>query len=295
MNQFAPLIREISEQLRVPQPARSRILLEIAADLEGIYEHYQEQGMPAEQAAARAKETCVLSGDALESLVRIHQTPFRRLLDRLSEQARTTWERTMLVLVALFIVAVTVRMILAEQLLATASRFLWPVAGMAVIAAVTVLVKAYCLYLKQDHEPRRLRNGLWLLLFLAVMSLGLGHLGAVVELYLTARRIVADDGTTFRNLVGFMQGTSAMLVVSMLVAVAISVLWFVLLGTAQRIERAEAEVLLESQVDSSERGTQRSQQSSEQPAERSAGACPPETGGCDPSTRKKHQLLGGVL
>ncbi len=69
MSQFAPLIREIGEQLCVPQPARSRILLEISADLEDLSAHYRSQGLSPQAAATRTRETLALSGEALERLV----------------------------------------------------------------------------------------------------------------------------------------------------------------------------------------------------------------------------------
>jgi hypothetical protein len=244
MSQFAPLIREIGAELRVPQPARSRILLEIAADLEGMFAHYRSQGLSSGEAAARARETLALSGEALDGLRRIHQPPVRRLLDLLSVQAQAAWERVTLAVLAVCVALLTVREVLTSRGSVGTSSFVWPIAGIAAVALLLGLVKIYALYLKQDHEPLRLRRGLDSLLFLAASSLGLGLLGLMVELYLTARRIIGDQEWTQPYLPEFLLRSSALMMLSLLVAIAIGVAWFVLLGTVQRIERAEAEGLM---------------------------------------------------
>ena len=43
MNRFASILSALNERLPLPQPARSRVLLEIAADLEACYEAAREQ------------------------------------------------------------------------------------------------------------------------------------------------------------------------------------------------------------------------------------------------------------
>ncbi len=44
MNRFAPLLKSINARLDLPQPTKSRIILEIASDLEDMYQFYQSQG-----------------------------------------------------------------------------------------------------------------------------------------------------------------------------------------------------------------------------------------------------------
>jgi hypothetical protein len=246
MSQFAPLIMEISERLCVPQPARSRILLEIAADLEDLYGHYLARGMAPEEAAARTRATLELSEEALASLIRIHEPPLRRLLERLSEQARSLWERVTLLVVTIFVVVLTVSELLTTHTLATGGLFVWPLAAIAVTATLIALVKIYTLYLKQDHDLYRLRRGLDLLLFLATASLAVGLFGLIAEVLVTARHIVSDIDWAQLHLTDCLIRISVTSMFSMVVAIAIGVAWFVLLSKVQRIERAEAEVLLTS-------------------------------------------------
>jgi hypothetical protein len=246
MSQFTPLIREISERLCVPQPARSRIILEIAADLEDLYGHYLARGMAPEEAAARSRATLELSDEALASLIRIHEPPLRRFLERFSEQARSLWERVTLIVVALCVVALTVSELLTTHTLASGGRFVWPLAAITVAAVLIALVKIYTLYIKQEHDLHRLRRGLDPLLFLATSSLAVGLFGLIVEIFVTARHIVSNIDWAQLNLIDCLIRISVMSMFSMVVAIAIGVAWFVLLSKVQRIERAEAEVFMTS-------------------------------------------------
>ena len=52
MSRFADTLRLINQRLSLPEPAKSRVLLEIAADLEGLFEHYSANGRDDQEAAA---------------------------------------------------------------------------------------------------------------------------------------------------------------------------------------------------------------------------------------------------
>ena len=45
MSRFALLLTEIDERLNLHQPAKGRILLEIAADIHDLFDYYQSCGM----------------------------------------------------------------------------------------------------------------------------------------------------------------------------------------------------------------------------------------------------------
>ena len=44
MKQFTPILKRINERLNLPQPTKSRIILEITCDLEDAYDFYLENG-----------------------------------------------------------------------------------------------------------------------------------------------------------------------------------------------------------------------------------------------------------
>ena len=55
MNQFTPLLKQLNSRLDLPQPQKSRILLEISADLNDLYDLYVSQGHSREEAKQRAE------------------------------------------------------------------------------------------------------------------------------------------------------------------------------------------------------------------------------------------------
>jgi hypothetical protein len=154
-------------------------------------------------------------------------------------EARPDWARTVLMLVMISMPVIIVLSLLLEGYLARGSRFIWPVLGIAVVALAIALVKTTTLCFKSSIEPRRQRWGLIPLIFLAITSVGLGVYGLVVELFLAARRIAADVEGMYAYIGRGLVGSSATLIVAMMVAIAISVMWFMLRSMVQRIEQAE--------------------------------------------------------
>ena len=45
MTDFTAALRRIDSRLHLPQPARSRVILELAGDLEELYRHYRATGL----------------------------------------------------------------------------------------------------------------------------------------------------------------------------------------------------------------------------------------------------------
>ncbi len=86
MSRFAGELRETCERLSLPQPTRSRVLLEISADMEDLYHLNRERGLSESEAHTLAVENCDLSYDSLAALTEIHTGPARRILDTLPSE-----------------------------------------------------------------------------------------------------------------------------------------------------------------------------------------------------------------
>lgn len=174
MSRFRDLLRRTNERLDMPQPEKSRILLEIAADLEDAFELYRSEGLDEEEAARRAEEKFEVSEEALRELVEIHQSAFRRFLGRISGQAQTRWERVLLVAVVVCIAAFAGREFLSAEPFRRAGSFVWAVAGTALAAFVLTVIKAYTIYIRRERDVRKLRKGLQWLPVLGGLSLAAG-------------------------------------------------------------------------------------------------------------------------
>ena len=258
MKQFTPLLKSINERLDLPQPIKSRIILEIAADLDDLYQLYLSRGIEENEAAQKAEEKIDLTDEALNELVQIHQSLFRKLLDKITAQAQNRWERVAFILVLLFIAAISVQAIFSTQFLSQASKWIYPVLGISLTAILISIPKFYQLYIKKDHQIKKLRTGLSLILGMAVLNLAIGIMGYVVELFLAEDNALlfmnhlayiittreAGSGQTLSNITTWMIKSSSLIMFTLVSTIIIAFFWYILMNKVLKIERAEAAVLL---------------------------------------------------
>lgn len=245
MKRFTEILRQTNERLDLPQPIKSRIILEMAADLEDLYQFHRNRGLDESDALREAKDAFNLSPGALEQLVEIHTTPFRRFLDRLSAQAQTFWERIFLALLLVFFAVFIGPSLLRSEMLVHAGVFLWPIAGTTFAALYLATRKIYDLYIKKDHRVRPLRRGLTLLIALAGVDVVIGIQGFIFLVHSSFTLFLITTGPMNQDLGKWMIQSSATAVVSLLVAIITAVIWFVLANKVAAIERAEVVYLLE--------------------------------------------------
>ena len=125
MSRFNAFLQNTGERLALPKATRSLILVEISSDLEELFNHYVQQGLSEEEAAARAEEKVDMSDEALTELVRIHSDA-RTWTDRIARRTQPFWERFAMTLIVLFFVT--------EWVIGTGLRpfahltgFIWPI------------------------------------------------------------------------------------------------------------------------------------------------------------------------
>ncbi len=244
MTRFAPLIRVTSDRLDLPQPIKSRVLLEMAADMEDLYEHYRGQGTAAERAEEQVTEQFTFSEQALRRLTQVHASPYRRLMDSLSERTRALWERAMFIILTAFVAVLTMEVMMTAQPFSDASPFIWVVAALGAAGLVIASLRIYALYIKEDHDVRRLRRGLDALIGIGVFSVVIGHYAVLVEMCRIARAVIDEPERAFVGASICVLRTAPVMNLALLVAIGAAVLWFVLSRTVTRIEAAEASVLL---------------------------------------------------
>lgn len=243
MTSFGEVLRPLRARLPLPQPARTRVLLEVAADLEDMYRHYRASGLSEEEARVRAVDTFDLSDAALAELVRVHTSFLRRLLDRLSAQAQSRWERGLLLIVAGTLAFVFVQVVLRGAIVAVAGAQVWPTLICGLAGMTVGLVKFYQIHIKQDHELRRARRGLDAIAMLAGAQVLLGFLIGWISLYLAARRIANDVEYAGVHLFNWLLSASATLSVSLMGALLTAMIWFALARSVAGIADAEAALL----------------------------------------------------
>ena len=134
MSRFTEALSETADRLTVPQSVRSRILLEVAADMDDLYKAYTDRGLEGEAAREAVLEHFDLSDEALEDLVRVHASPIQGVLNGLSGQPGQGWEKTVLAGLVIGVLAALYGLVSQNGLLGAASAFVWPVMAVTVVA-----------------------------------------------------------------------------------------------------------------------------------------------------------------
>ena len=138
--------------------------------------------------------------------------------------------------------------------------FMWPLLILAFVIIILSLVEFYNLYIKKDHNIKKLRSLLHSILFLGGLSLFTGILGYFIELYSAENyRIflenkfgiilipmgIPESDKILIYISDWMIKCSSMIMVSMLVTIFSALIWFILNNKIVKIEQAEAAFLLE--------------------------------------------------
>jgi hypothetical protein len=243
VRRFVPALRRISSELDVPAPVRARIVLEMAADLEGLYEHYRAQGLEEEEAVRRTEERLLASPEALRHLVVVHTTGLQRWLSRAAAGARRGFEVLLLLAGALPIVLVAL-WTTAGQLGGMAGEpFLWPLLGMVGLVTGLLVWKAVQLFFTGVRTPGELRAGLPALLFLGVVGPAVGGAAFFSRLYGVALSASRPGGDALAA-VGSLGEAAALLSLGLLLGLAAGLVWAVLVNRVAAVEEAESAALL---------------------------------------------------
>ena len=134
MNGFDPELREVAGRLELPEPTRSRILLELKGDLAALAESLRAEGVPDPEARRRAMATLLPDVQSLQALRTLHRPLWERLVDRFSEPARHRLERLLLAaMVATLVIGGGITLARLD-LLVVRSGFLGPVLGIVASA-----------------------------------------------------------------------------------------------------------------------------------------------------------------
>ena len=257
MNEFAGVLREIHQKLDVPQPEKSRIILEIAADLEDMYQHYLSQGLSPNAAKKRTTARLSLSETALHELAEVHQSRFLQFMNRFSIRNRMYWEYLLLMLIFLLSAQLCGLAITSGGFSDNASPFVWPILGDFLGFILISLFKIFKLFLVRDYNPRNIWNGMQALFLLAGANLSIGMLGYIWEVFrakgdafhhqlrLLISRQPAEDviGTTLPQLFEWLMRSSSLMVVLLSTTIISAIVCFTLVTRIQAVEMAESKSL----------------------------------------------------
>jgi hypothetical protein len=245
MTRFANVLEQARERLQIPEPARTRILLEMASDLEDSYQHYLGQGCDQDEAARRAEEVFGSSEEALQLLERVYHAGFGGVGERFTQQIGTLWSKVLMVALLAFEILLAYRILSDRTFFVYPSPFLWPIAALALAAFLFTIWKLVQIFSRLGTDWRRLRTGLGIPLFFAGATLAVTALGFLFHMQRFFR--LNSEGapeTLFMNFAGWMVSISSMMTMGLLTATLAGLLWFVLSRLVARSEAREIEGLL---------------------------------------------------
>lgn len=243
MDRFAPALRRVAGELDLPRRARTAILLEMASDLEAVYEHHRGRGVPEEEAARRAEESVLASSEVIRRLGRLHRSPWRGWAEDAGE--RLTGGLELLLLLACVLPALVVSALMAGWVLRAEGS---PLAWLLVVTGVLMVVTS--------ARP----GGGWHaspLLVLSAMAPVVGLLAVALGVQATAATMaaaasapvspgpVSPGGTALAGVTAErLAGDAAVFVAGLLLGLSGLLTWFVLVGRQARRAAEEVESLL---------------------------------------------------
>ncbi len=254
MNDNGALLHSLAARLDLPQPARARVVIEVAADLADLEALYIERGLGSEEARELALERLDLSDEAIRELVRVHGSPIRRGLDRFSERSRRRGEQLALAALLIFLIGGTRALVPTRTLLTDAGPGLWVIAAIAIPGILLAATTAYSLWGRDAHDSRRLRAGLDLILVTAGAAAAAGLALWWFGLRRIATASASQPETALVFLVEGLTRGSALVVAGFQASVALGILWFILSSRTAQVERGEAELILLAERDRTKEG-----------------------------------------
>lgn len=258
MTRFISLLKDINSRLSLPQPLKSQILLEIAGDLDELYEHYRKKGYPEEEALQLAKEKFDVSEESLSGLLRVHEPFPEKISHTIFARTQSRWELTILIISLFAITLFLVSEFLTSDFFTYTSNFIWPVLLLSGIIVMQSMIFVYILFIKKNPNIRKVRSGIHSILFFGVMCLLLGIFGYFIEIFMTDNYflylgpmlfVIMHDGRPdyvefLSQIPGWYVKCSSLVMFSIFMTIFSGVVWHVLLQKLTKIEQNDIAVLM---------------------------------------------------
>ncbi len=243
MRGFEAELKAVAAELDLPEPVRSRTLLELRSDLEAMAAALRAEGIEEEEARTRALDVLLPSAEVGLELRGVHRPLYQRLADRFSEPGRRRAERLLLGLLALVALGSGLGALRGLDLVALRSPWLWVVLTVAVLVVTAGGSKLFQLFAMAPHGRARLRRGLPLLVALGVAALVVGFGGVVADLYGAAGRLGAAGGVQSPEVLAWLRRSSALMCAALLTAASAGLFWLLAAVRIAGIERLQAAAL----------------------------------------------------
>lgn len=244
MERFAPALRRVGRELDVPRRARRVLLLEMAADLEAVFEHHRSRGLSEADAAQRAEETVLGSSEVIRRLGRLHASPWHGWSEEVGSRLTGGVDGVLLVAGVLPVVALG-GAVSAWALAGAGTPLTWAVVVIGLLMSGVIVVEV-----ARMLRGRAARAGvLPALLALSAMASGVGVLAMALGVQAIALEVssagASSPGRTgLVNMATRVARDSGALLLGLLLGITGLLAWFILLSHEARRADHEVEALL---------------------------------------------------
>lgn len=241
-NRFAPALRRVARDLDLPRSVRAAILLEMAADLEAMYDHHRQRGASDDEAVRRAEEAVLGSSEVVRRLGRLHHGSWRGWSEDLGSRLSGGADLLLLLVgvVPMFGLAGAVS---ARVLAYSVSPLVWVLIAVGLCIAGIIAMEIRRLVGGGRGRPR----GLPLILVLSALAPAIGMLALALGIHSTSMSLTAGipHASTQIALAAQLGRDGVLLLIGLLLGIAGALSWFVLLNRASLRAEREVDALLQ--------------------------------------------------
>ena len=252
MKQFHKILSDLSKRLDVPQPKKSRILLEIAVDMEDLYNYYRRTGLDEKESLDAVKEQYTFSEESIAQLIQVHEPVLNRIMNRLSIQIKSSHQKIVLAVLLIIMTVSAVYAIVATPFIQNSSKMVWPVIGAGLITIGLSCIQIIRLYSRFVSVHKKLRSGLSTILLLEGLILFMGMWGYFYEYYkngpliptssLISVLFLSNNEILQSQLVQISQcmiKSASVMVIGLLIFIVVAAFIYIIIWRIQKIEIAE--------------------------------------------------------
>jgi len=260
MSRFSSFLKNIDENLNLPEAARAQIIIEMNSDMEDMYHELTRQGTDKAEAVQKTIEAFTMEPETIRELEEIHQTLFRKIFYKAFHGSRIFGEKAIFYLGITILALLSVYSLSALPLQARTNKIVLSMFGLILIAFIFSLRKFYKIFVKKDYIIRRLKSGLMPLIYLAGMNLFIAVGGYYYQLFKSGLKgiiwetkllLLTIPGehiraleTDFRQMTYEMIQLYTVMIVGLVGTFLILVLWFFLLGKVSVLINSEYRKLI---------------------------------------------------
>lgn len=243
MTRFAHVLQRADRTLRAPEPQRSRVLLELAQDLDDLFGELRAGGLTEAEAVRRAEALMAPSPEAIEALCALHAPLHVRLAERFSEGSGHRFELLLLIGATLLSLGSAAFVLLGTSSSLTTSPAAWLLALILTCLAwqgAALLLQVPAVLHAGDAATSRMTSILWL----AGLASAVGVSGALVEIWLLTGRAQAG-GANAGEVFAAVGRAADLLVFALALVLATLLIWFAAYRRSRRAAMYSTEITRE--------------------------------------------------